>query len=42
MVKSLYHLEIYEIKVFVDITQSTFYFANVSHGLSDVHWQQTL
>ena len=31
-----------EIKVFVDITLSTFYFANVSHGLSSVHWQQTL
>ena len=32
----------HEIKVFVDITLSTFNFGNVSHGLSAVHWQQTL
>ena len=31
-----------KIKVFVDITPSTFKFANVSHGLSGVHSQQTL
>ena len=28
-------------KVFVDITLSTFNFANMSSGLSGVHWQQT-
>ena len=32
----------YEIKIFVDIALSTFNFANVSHGLSCFHWQQTL
>ena len=31
-----------EIKVFVDISISTFNVANVSHGLSGVPWQQTL
>ena len=31
-----------EIKVFVDITPSTFNFAYVSHRLSYVHSQQTL
>ena len=35
MFKSLDHFEIDEIKVFVDITQSMFNFANMSHGLSD-------
>ena len=42
MFKSLDHFEIDEIKVFVDITLSTFNFAKVSHGLSSVHWLQTL
>ena len=42
MFKSLYHFEINEIKLFVDITLSTFNFAKVLHGLSGVHWQQTL
>ena len=42
MFKSLDHFEIDEIKVFVDISLSTLSFANVSHGLSGVHWQQTL
>ena len=31
-----------QIRVFVDIALSTFNFANVSHGLSGVHWQHTL
>ena len=35
-------LEIDDIEVFIDITVSTFTFANVSHGLSGVRWQQTL
>ena len=42
MFKSLDHLEINEIKVFVDITLSTLNFANVPHRLSGVHLQQTL
>ena len=42
MFKSLNHFEIDEIKVFIDMTLSTFNFANVSNGLSGVHWQQTL
>ena len=42
MLKSLDHFEMDEIKVFVDITLSTFNFANVSRGLYGVHWQQTL
>ena len=41
MFKSLDQFEIYEIKVFVDISLSTFNFANVCLGLSIVHWQQT-
>ena len=41
-VKSLDHFKIDEIKVVVDITLSMFKFANESHGLSGVHWQQTL
>ena len=36
------HFEIDEIELFVDITLSTFGIANVSQGLSGVHWQQTL
>ena len=39
MLKSFNHFEINEIKVFVDITLSTFNFANVSHGLSGIQWQ---
>ena len=42
MFKSLDSFEMDEIQVFIDITLSTFHFANVSHGLSGVHWQQTL
>ena len=43
MFKLLDHFEMDEIKVSVDITLfSTFNFAIVSHGLSGVHWQQTL
>ena len=42
MFKSLDNFKIDEIKEFVDVTLSTFNFANVSHGLSGVHWQQTL
>ena len=42
MFKSLEHFEIDEIKAFIDITLSTFNFANMSLGLSGVHWQQTL
>ena len=42
MLKSLDHFEMDEIKVFIDITLSTFNFANVSQGLSGVHWQQIL
>ena len=42
MFKSLEYFEIDEIKVFVDIIPSTFNFANVSHWLSGVHWQQAL
>ena len=42
MLKSFYHLEIDEIKIFVDITQSTFKFANLLDELSAVHWQLTL
>ena len=40
--KSLNHFELDQLKVFVDITQSAFNFANVSHGSSGVHWQHTL
>ena len=36
------YFEIDEIEVFVDITPSTFNIANVSRGLSGVHWQQTI
>ena len=42
MLKPLNHFEMDEIKAFVDITLSTFSFANVSHGVSGVHWQQAL
>ena len=42
MFKLLDNFEIAEIKLFVDITLSTFNFANVSRCLSVVHWQQTL
>ena len=42
MLKSLMHFEIDKIKVFVDITLSTFNFPNMSHELSGVHWQQSL
>ena len=42
MFKWVYNFEMDEIKVFVDITLSKFNFAYVSHGLSGVHWQQTL
>ena len=35
-------LEIDEIEVFVDITSPTFNIANLSRGLSGLHWQQTL
>ena len=42
MFKLLDNFEIDEIKVYVDITLSTFNFADVSQGLSDGHWQQTL
>ena len=34
------HFEIDEIEVFVDITPSTIIIANMSRGLSGVHWQQ--
>ena len=37
MSKSLDHLEIDEIEVFIYISSSTFYVANVLRGLSDVH-----
>ena len=36
-VSSVDHLEIYDIRVFVDITPSAFNIANVSRGLSGVH-----
>ena len=42
MFQSLDHLEIDEIKVYVDIILSTFNIANVLWGLSGIHWQQTL
>ena len=40
-VQSSDHFDIDDIKVFVDITPSIFNIANMSHGLSGVHWQQT-
>ena len=33
--------EIYKIELFVDITLSAINFANVSLGLSGIHWEQT-
>ena len=41
-VKSLDHLKIDEIVVFVDFTHRTFNIANASRWFSGVHWQQTL
>ena len=41
-VESLDHFKTDEINVFVDISLSTFNFANVSYGLSGVQWQQTI
>ena len=40
MLKTMDHFEIDKIKVFVDITLSTFDFPDVSRKLSGVHWQQ--
>ena len=40
MFKSLAYFEIDQFQVFVDITLFTFNFGR--HGLSAVHWQQTI